>query len=194
MIDDPRRQPSQLAAILRDTAAIGFGMASDDRTGALLRVLAASKPRARFLELGSGTGLSAAWLLDGMDAGSTLLSIDDDERVLEVARRHLGHDPRVTFRCQDGLAYLGADVTERFDFIFADAWPGKYVGLAPALAALAPGGLYVIDDMLPQPNWPEGHAANVERLLAELDARADLTLVRMNWSTGIVIAVRLAPP
>jgi hypothetical protein len=30
---------------------------------------------------------------------------------------------------------------------------------------LKPGGLYVIDDMLPQPNWPEGHAAKAEVLI-----------------------------
>jgi hypothetical protein len=51
----------------------------------------------------------------------------------------------------------------------------------------------VIDDMLPQPNWPDGHAEKVQGLLADLDARQDLTLVRLNWSTGIVIATKLRP-
>lgn len=187
------RLPACLEAIERDTAAIGFGMASDRQTGALLRALAASKPRSFFLELGTGTGLSTAWLLDGMSKCSTLLSVDNDARVIEVARRHLRGDGKVTFYCRDGGEFLASLKGRMFDFVFADSWPGKYDHLDEALALLNPGGLYVIDDMLPQPNWPDGHAAKVERLLGELDARRDLTLVRMNWSTGIVIATKLPP-
>ena len=51
-------------------------MASDPQTGSFLRALAASKPAANLLELGTGTGLSAAWLLDGMDATSQLDSVE----------------------------------------------------------------------------------------------------------------------
>lgn len=65
-------EPKALAAIWADTRALGFTMASEPLTCSLLRTLAASKPSARFLELGSGTGLSTAWLLDGMDSRSHL--------------------------------------------------------------------------------------------------------------------------
>jgi len=44
----------------------------------MLRTLAASKPGGRFLELGTGTGIATAWLLEGMDERSTLISIDND--------------------------------------------------------------------------------------------------------------------
>jgi hypothetical protein len=50
--------------------------------------------------------------------------------------------------------------------------------------------MYVIDDMLPQPNWPAGHELNVVRLVEELEANNALTLTKLNWSTGIVIAVK----
>jgi predicted O-methyltransferase YrrM len=36
--------------------------------------------------------------------------------------------------------------------IFADAWPGKYSDLEKALKLVKPGGFYIIDDMLTQPN------------------------------------------
>lgn len=193
MNDTPLRPPAKLAAIEHDTAAIGFGMASDHQTGALLRVLAALKPTSFLLELGTGTGLSTAWILDGMSACSTLLSVDNDKGVSEVARRHLQGDSRVTFYCEDGAEFLTGLKGRKFDFIFADTWPGKYDRLDDALALLNPGGLYVIDDMLPQPNWPDGHDAKVARLLDELDHREDLTLVRMSWSTGIVVATKLSP-
>ena len=68
--DVPRAIPS----ILADTARLGFGMASDAQTGALLRrTVVASKPGGRVLELGTGTGAATAWLLDGMTADATLL-------------------------------------------------------------------------------------------------------------------------
>ena len=66
------RTPDALEAILKDTAALGFTMASEPRTGALLAAFAASKPGAKILELGTGTGLGTAWLLSGMDADARL--------------------------------------------------------------------------------------------------------------------------
>jgi hypothetical protein len=56
-------RPTALEAILRETADLGFSMASELQTGSLLQTLAASKPAGRFLELGTGTGVATAWLL-----------------------------------------------------------------------------------------------------------------------------------
>jgi predicted O-methyltransferase YrrM len=184
-------KPKQLQAIMRDTAALGFGMASEPLTGALLRTLAASKPQGRFLELGTGTGVATAWLLNGMDSASTLLTVDSDPAVVAIARRHLGHDARVRFQVSAGDVFLAPlSTNETFDFIFADTWPGKYDHLEDALALLKPGGLYVIDDMLPQPTWPDGHAAKVSALIQQLEAHPDLILVKMRWATGVIIATR----
>lgn len=183
--------PPALQAIESDTISIGFGMASDRATGALLRTLAASKPGGRLLEIGTGTGLATAWLADGMDAAARLTTIDCDESVVAVARRHLGADSRIDFRVGDAAVIL-AELGGPFDLVFADAWPGKFAGLDRTLTRLSPGGLYVVDDLLPQPNWPDGHGESVRRLLAELDERADLQLARLDWSTGILIAAKLA--
>jgi hypothetical protein len=53
------------------------------------------------------------------------------------------------------------------------------------------GGIYLIDDMLPQPNWPSGHQDNVVKLISYLDTREDLKLTKMNWSTGLIIATKV---
>lgn len=76
-------------------------MTSEPRTGSFLRTLAALKPGGRLLELGTGTGLGTAWHLDGMDATSTLDSVDRDPAVQAIARRHLGGDARITFHSED---------------------------------------------------------------------------------------------
>jgi predicted O-methyltransferase YrrM len=167
--------PVALASIQHATEAIGFSMASDARTGSLLRTLAASKRKGAFLELGTGTGIATAWLLDGMDCESTLLTVDNDEAVVSVARKDLGNDPRVTFAVSDGAEYLQLLLAEgrQFDFVFADSWPGKYTHLEEALLLVKAGGMYVVDDMLPQANWPDDHpekvAVLIERLLSHPD-------------------------
>jgi predicted O-methyltransferase YrrM len=76
---------------------------------------------------------------------------------------------------------------QRFDLIFADTWAGKYRLLSETLALLNPGGLYVIDDMLPQPNWPEGHADKVAALLATLEQLDGYTVTKMSWASGVVL-------
>ena len=182
--------PGGLARILKQTAAAGFVMASEARTGALLRTLAASKPRGRFLELGTGTGVATCWLLDGMDSNSELISIDVDAHVQAIARSELSGDPRLQLIAQDAIAFLRSQESGSFDLVFADALRGKYEGLDEALRVVKPGGFYVIDDMLPQSNWPEGHAAKVPVLLADLAARPDFRLTPMAWASGIVLAVR----
>jgi predicted O-methyltransferase YrrM len=80
------QSPPTLASIKARTTELEFTMASEPLVGAMLRLLVASKPQGRFLELGTGTGLATAWLLQGMDAKSTLVSIDTDEAVQQVAR------------------------------------------------------------------------------------------------------------
>ena len=118
------RPPRTVPAILREAERLGFEQSCDSDAGKLLRVLAASKPAADILELGTGAGHSAAWLLDGMDGSSTLTSVDSNMETQWIAKKLLGHDPRVRFALRDGAAFL-EECRESYDLIFADAWPGK---------------------------------------------------------------------
>jgi predicted O-methyltransferase YrrM len=165
-------------------------MASDLWTGCLLRTLAGSRPAGALLELGTGTGLATAWLLDGMHPDATLISVDHNPEVVAIARKHLEQDRRVQFHVSDGSAFLQELAGSTFDLIFADTWPGKYDHLDEALALLKPGGLYVIDDMLPQPNWPEGHPARGAELISTLESRPEFWVTKLDWSTGLMICTR----
>ena len=187
-----RRQPEAIQRIVADTEAVSFNMVSEPKVGALLAALAASKPAGRFLELGTGTGHGTAWLLAGMDGASTLDTVDTDDRVVAVARRHLGTDSRVRFHVMDGADFLRDAKPAEFDFIYADAWPGKFSQLGEALALLRPGGVYVIDDLLPQANWPEGHAPKVPALINDIERRDEFATVRLAWASGLMLVVRRA--
>lgn len=184
-------EPQSIPAIWADTRAAGFAMASEPLTCSLIRTLAASKPSARFLELGSGTGLSTAWLLDGMDPVSHLITVDNDEALLSILKRNLGADPRLKVVCSDGDEFLRSLRGEHFDFIFADTWAGKYRLLHETLELLNPAGLYVIDDMLPQANWPDGHAEKVEDLVATLEKMEGFLVTKLSWASGVVVATKL---
>jgi predicted O-methyltransferase YrrM len=165
-------------------------MASDVLTCSLLKTLAASKPGGKFLELGTGTGLSTAWILEGMDNEATLTSIDNDETFLAIAKSHLGNDKRLRLIHTDGAAWVEQNKNNTYDYIFADTWHGKYLLLDEVLAMLNKGGLYIIDDMLPQPNWPEGHAEKADHLVNTLENRKDLSITKQVWATGIIVAVK----
>lgn len=182
--------PENLEDIEKDTEKSGFSMPSERKTGSLLKTLASSKPGGHFLELGSGTGLSTAWFLSGMNAEAKLDSVDNDEDVLHIARKHLGNEPRVTFHVADGEKYIKQCSPSSFDLIFADTWPGKYNLLDETLTLLKIGGFYVIDDMSPQPNWPDGHSEKVGHLLEKLDQKKNLSVCRLEWATGIVVSTR----
>ena len=168
----------------------GFTMPSDILTCSLLKTLATSKPLGKFLELGTGTGLSTAWILDGMDNDSSLVSFDHDQTLLDIAQKFLGQDGRLKLVLSDGEAWVKNNLGEKFDYIFADTWHGKYLLLDEVLEMLNKGGIYIVDDMLPQPNWPDGHQEKAINFVKYLESRNDLILTKQNWATGIIIAVK----
>ena len=177
--------------IERKSKEIGFAMPSDLYIGTLFKTLISSKLGGKFLELGTGIGLSLSWMIDGMDDDSELITVDNDNQLTTIAKEYFGEDGRVKIICADGAKWIKNYEGSKFDLVFADAWPGKYSEIAEVLNLIKVGGFYVIDDMKAQPNWPEGHDENVDRLVSYLENRGDFNLTKMDWSTGLIIAVRI---
>jgi tRNA (cmo5U34)-methyltransferase len=102
---------------------------------------------ARLLELGTGTGESALRVLP-QHPGASLVGIDESEDMLRVARARLpGADLRVA-RLEDALP------DGRFDLVFSVLaihhldGPGKADLFRRVAAVLAPGGRFVIGDVV----------------------------------------------
>jgi predicted O-methyltransferase YrrM len=126
-----------------------------------------------------------------MDSSSRLDSVDTDPSAVAIAQRHLGSDKRVTFYLTDGARFVLEAPTSHFDLIYADAWPGKFTHLDEALARLRPGGIYLIDDLLHQPNWPDGHEPKVRALIESLEGRSgEFASVKLSWASGLMLVVR----
>jgi predicted O-methyltransferase YrrM len=181
--------PAPYAAIEEATGRMAFNMNSDLYTGSLLKALVASKKGGRILELGTGGGLATSWIIEGMDKETRLVTVENNSALLTIAKQELA-DLRIEFLLADGYEWLKNYTGEKFDLVFADAMPGKYDLFDETLQILKSGGFYIIDDMCPQPNWPEGHAERVKDFIVKLETRKDLVLTKINWSTGIIIAVK----
>ncbi len=191
MNDDVQDFPEKFKEIQEATNKLDFDQVSDPLLGSLLSTLVATKPNGKFLELGTGSGLSTSWMLHGMDKGSTLKTIDNERKLVSIAKKYLGSDERVNFIVGVGEDLILETEKSSIDFIFADTWPGKYNHLKETLALLKTGGIYLIDDMSPQENWPEDHSLKANELIFFLNSRNDFQLTKMRWSTGIIICTKI---
>jgi len=190
-MDDLQIQiPEAATRIYQKAAEIGFNASCDILTGGFLRALAASKKQARILELGTGVGYSTSWIVEGMDQESKLTTVEMNVEAVSVAMEQLGKDKRIEFIVDDGENFIRDHSHEQYDIVFADTWPGKFYLTEEALAMVKPGGIYLIDDLNPQPNWPEGHGSKVVDLIAYLETRNDFFLVKLDWSTGLILMTK----
>lgn len=189
-MENTNQAPEILEELIKKAQEINFEMGTDYLVGELLQTLVASKPNGHFLELGTGMGLSTTWIYEGMDEQSKLVSIDNDPKLMDIVTRVFEAETRIEFITTDGGSWIRDQKGAKFDLIFADAWPGKYSDLDRTLELLNPGGFYVIDDMLPQPNWPKGHDLKVDQLMQDLKSKVGFKMTVMNWSTGVVILTK----
>lgn len=170
-----------------------FFLSSDDRTGALLRMLAASKPGGNMLEIGAGVGVGAAWLLDGMDDTARLTSIELRPQIARSCDLLLKHDPRIHVVCADSNEWLEEYSGTPFDLVFVDTTVTKFERRELIFAHLAEGGLLIGDDLLPGDTWSEKHPARVSRFRAEIMREPCLVPLMMDWASGVFVGTYRTP-
>jgi predicted O-methyltransferase YrrM len=117
--------------------------------GRFLAVLAAGCTGGRIGELGTGTGIGAAWMISAMPAGCRLVTVELDERRAQAARELFAHDPRVEVITGDAVGILPG--RGPFDLLFADC----QVAATDLVSWLTIGGRVVKDDVTPQKVLPE---------------------------------------
>lgn len=186
-----QKLPATYNTLIEKSQEIGFTMPSDILVGSLLKTLIASKPSSHILELGTGIGLSLSWMIEGLDKDSKIISIDNDSTLITIVKSFFGDDPRIKLVCEDGSKWISNYQGVGFDLVFADAWPGKFSDLDQLLVHIKIGGFYVIDDIYPQSNWPEGHQEKVEKLIHFLESKQDFSMTKIDWSTGVIIMTKL---
>ena len=121
--------------------------------GASLRVLAAALGARAVVEIGTGTGVSALWLLRGMQPDGVLTTIDSEAEHQRLARQAFTEAGFATSRIRT-INGLALDVLSRladgaYDLVFCDAAKAEYPAyLTEALRLLRPGGVVAFDNAL----------------------------------------------
>jgi predicted O-methyltransferase YrrM len=126
-----------------------FDRSCSRETGALLHVLAGARGRARVGEIGTGTGVGAAWIVSALDPAVPFVTVETDAGRAAAARRLFANDPQV--RVLDGDWHEVMPVEAPFDLLFYDGG-GKQrpdVDGEEVAGLLAPRGLLVMDDLTP---------------------------------------------
>ncbi len=91
MIDSKiTQQPKTYTTLPQKCEEIGFTMPSDIYISTLLKSLVASKPNGRFLELGTGFGLSLVSMIEGMVGHSQIISVDNDHDLISIVSKVIG--------------------------------------------------------------------------------------------------------
>ena len=121
--------------------------------GAALRMLAAALAARTVVELGTGTGVSGLWLLQGMPRDGVLTTIDVEPEHQRAAREAFA-EAGISGNRARVIAGKALDVLPRltdgaYDLVFCDAVKTEYDEyLEQALRLLRPGGAVAFDNAL----------------------------------------------
>lgn len=179
--------PLPAVRALRVAERAGFGLSSDTTTGSLLRTLAATKPGGRILEVGTGVGVGAAYLLAGMDSAARLTTLERNPALAKAARALLADD-RAEVVTTDAIEWLTAYDGPPFDLVFVDTTVAKFERRDLLYAHMVTGSLLIADDLLPQEKWVTAHFPKVERFRKEILAEPELLATLVDWGSGMVVA------
>ncbi len=181
--------PFVLQGITTTTESLELTMTDEMRLGSLLRTLVASRAGAPVLQLGAGSGVLTAWLLDGMHAEARLDAVEPDAQLAEVAGRFLGRDSRLSIHAADPSGVL-QDAPGTYGLIAVSRAELAAPVLGPLLDALDDGGIAVFGGLLGQEDWTADQRSAAEEVGSRLQLRSELHVTALDWASGVMIAVR----
>ena len=148
--------------------AMRFERSSISEVGRLLGVLAASRPRGRLAEIGTGTGVGAAWVASSMGPEATFVTVEADDDRAAACTRLFADRPQVRVLHGDWHEVLPPEAP--FDLLFFDGGGWKRSPPAQmraeserALDLVAPAGVVVLDNLTPEHLWPADWARVARR-------------------------------
>jgi predicted O-methyltransferase YrrM len=177
--------------------AMRFELSSTPEIGRLLAVLASTKPRGRFAEIGTGVGVGSAWIADSMGPEASFVTVEVDADRAGAAARLFEDRPNVSVLHGDWHKLLPPEGP--FDLLFFDGgqWkrlPAEEVAreCGLALELVAPAGIVVIDDLTPKSLWLEEWRDKPDPAREVWLAREDLVVTELLTTpeTAALLVVR----
>lgn len=169
-------------------------------TGALLRAIAAMREAKAVVEIGTGAGMSALWVLSGMPATGVLTTIDPESefqkeaaRAFRAARIPSSRTRFINGRALDVLPRLAAN---SYDMAVIDALPEEsplYVAhmgriLKSGAAMVLPNGLWFGN--VADPARRDPHTVVMRELVRELEESEEFDLALLPLGDGVALATR----
>jgi caffeoyl-CoA O-methyltransferase len=142
-----------VAALLAETQEVTpFPiMAGGIKEARLLQALVALMDARRVLEIGTFTGATALALAEALPDDGQVVTIESNESVAEVARRHFDASPdgaKIDLHLGDARQIV-TSLAGPFDLVFIDAWKQHYIDYYEAtLPKLSERGVIVADNVI----------------------------------------------
>jgi caffeoyl-CoA O-methyltransferase len=140
-----------LKKINRDTHAniLRPRMLSGHLQGRVLAMISQMIKPKRILEIGTYTGYSALCLLEGLDDGGKLITIDINEELEEKVRAYFETSKdKIDFRIGNAINIIPT-LTDTFDLVFIDADKINYTRYFDlVIDKVRPGGIILADNVL----------------------------------------------
>lgn len=167
--------------------------------GRLLQVLARAADARTVVEIGTGAGVSAVYLLRGMNEAGILTTIDiepEHHKAAKITLRDAGFAPaRTRFIAGRALEVLPRLTDGGYDLVFVDANKADYPAyLEHALRLLRPGGMVVMDNALwhgrvPDPAQRDQDTTAIRHALKAVRDNEDLMPVLTPSGDGLLVAL-----
>jgi predicted O-methyltransferase YrrM len=148
-------EPPLVARARARADELGFERSCEPEVGRLLHLLAAQRGRARVGEIGTGTGVGAAWIVSALAPTVAFVTLDLDAGRAAAAAELFAEDANVQVLRGDWHELMPAEAP--FDLLFYDGG-GKQrpdVDGEQVVGLLAPGGTVVMDDLTPSRPGPD---------------------------------------
>lgn len=139
-----------LASITRETHlhVLNPHMLSGHVQGRVLSMISHMLHPKHILELGTFTGYSALCLVEGLEEGGKLVTIEHNDELEEMIRRNFARSPlgeRIELRIGDCILEI-EKLEGPFDLVFIDADKREYCAYLEALYPLVPVGGFILAD------------------------------------------------
>lgn len=177
--------PELVTRALRAAWSGGYVHATRTETGRLLATLAATR-KGTIAECGSGVG--AAWLRSGAPRRTRVISAGPEAR--------LSDDAAEAFTRAD-IEVVAADFVELaahgpFSLLVLDADCAQAADRDTMVGMIVPGGMIVIDDLVPCYDWPPRTRGSIDVMRLEwlTDPRLASTETQVAEDAAVLVAVR----
>jgi predicted O-methyltransferase YrrM len=141
--------PPLVERALELEAELGFEGSSIPEVGRLLHVLAGQRGRVRVGEIGTGTGVGAAWIVSALPPAVPFVTVELDGGRAAAASRLFADDENAKVLHGDWHELMPPEAP--FDLLFYDGGGKQRPELdgEEVIGLLAPGGTLVLDDLTP---------------------------------------------